>query len=200
MQIVRHTWRKGQKTNRTISQLVPSDVSRNREHVVLDLFSLNMGKNPRVSLVNLWDQVRPIRGLFLVSRTTSPCVHPRSPRVYIQNVSVCTGNTRTCFSTCARVAGILGDVLNVHMVGVLNLHTGPHRAHTHHDHDHNHSHSCNDTHRRPQPQTPHALPHTEHHAQHHTQTDRERQRKKTEREDKTKEKTRQETRRQDKRR
>ena len=35
-------------------------------------------------------------------------------RVYIQNVSVCTGTTRTCVSTCARGAGTHGDVLNVH--------------------------------------------------------------------------------------
>ena len=35
-------------------------------------------------------------------------------RVYIQNVPVYGGNTRTCVSTCARVAGIHGDVLNVH--------------------------------------------------------------------------------------
>ena len=35
-------------------------------------------------------------------------------RVYVQNVSVCTGTTRTCVSTCARGAGTHGDVLNVH--------------------------------------------------------------------------------------
>ena len=37
-----------------------------------------------------------------------------APRLYIQNVPVCTGTTRTCVSTCARDAGTHGDVLNVH--------------------------------------------------------------------------------------
>ena len=36
-----------------------------------------------------------------------------TPPVSIQNASACTGTTRTCVSTCARVAGN-GDVLNVH--------------------------------------------------------------------------------------
>ena len=35
-------------------------------------------------------------------------------RVYVQNVSVCTGRTRTQVSTCARGAGTHGGVLNVH--------------------------------------------------------------------------------------
>ena len=35
-------------------------------------------------------------------------------RVYIQNVPVYAGTTRTYFSTCARGAGTHGDVLNVH--------------------------------------------------------------------------------------
>ena len=34
--------------------------------------------------------------------------------VCIQNVPVYAGTTRTCFSTCARGAGIHGDVLNPH--------------------------------------------------------------------------------------
>ena len=34
-------------------------------------------------------------------------------RVYIQNVPVYSGTTRTCIETCAR-AGTRGDVLNVH--------------------------------------------------------------------------------------
>ena len=43
---------------------------RNREHVVLDLFSnLNMGKIQWLLSVNLWGQVITLRGLFLVSRT-----------------------------------------------------------------------------------------------------------------------------------
>ena len=36
------------------------------------------------------------------------------PRVYIQNVPVYAGTTRTCVETCARGAGTHGDVLNVH--------------------------------------------------------------------------------------
>ena len=39
------------------------------------------------------------------------------PRVYVQNASVCTCNTRTCRNTCARVAGTHGSVLNVHTGG-----------------------------------------------------------------------------------
>ena len=35
-------------------------------------------------------------------------------RVYIQNVPVCTGTTRTCWFTCARGAGTHRDVLNAH--------------------------------------------------------------------------------------
>ena len=40
-----------------------------------------------------------------------------------KRLSVCTGTTSTCVPTCARGAGIHGDVLNVHTGGVLNLHT-----------------------------------------------------------------------------
>ena len=47
---------------------------------------------------------------------TPPCVHSKRP--------VYAGNTRTCFSTCARGAGTHGDVLNVHTESVLSLHTG----------------------------------------------------------------------------
>ena len=35
-------------------------------------------------------------------------------RVYIQNVPVCTGTTRTCVTTCGRGAGTHEDVLNLH--------------------------------------------------------------------------------------
>ena len=35
-------------------------------------------------------------------------------RVSIQNVSVFTGTTRTCVTTCGRGAGTHGDVLNLH--------------------------------------------------------------------------------------
>ena len=51
-------------------------------------------------------------------------------RVYIQNVPVYAGTTRTCVETCARGAGTHGDVLNPHTEGVLYIHTrraGGHR-------------------------------------------------------------------------
>ena len=38
-------------------------------------------------------------------------------RVYIQNVAVYAGTTRTCVETCARGAGTHGDVLNPHTEG-----------------------------------------------------------------------------------
>ena len=41
--------------------------------------------------------------------------HAENPRVSIQNVPVCIGTTHTSVSTCARGAGIHGDVCNVHM-------------------------------------------------------------------------------------
>ena len=44
-------------------------------------------------------------------------------RVYIQNVSVYAGTTRTCVETCTRGAGTHGDVLNRDTEGVLNPHT-----------------------------------------------------------------------------
>ena len=53
----------------------------------------------------------------------APCVDSRRLHVYIRNVPVYAGNTRTCSKACARVAGIHGDVLNVHTGGVLNAHT-----------------------------------------------------------------------------
>ena len=39
--------------------------------------------------------------------------HVENPRVYIQNVPVCTGTTPACVTTCRRGAGAHGDVLNV---------------------------------------------------------------------------------------
>ena len=39
------------------------------------------------------------------------------PRVYVQNVPVCTGNTSTCVNTCGCGAGTHGDVLNGHTGG-----------------------------------------------------------------------------------
>ena len=44
-------------------------------------------------------------------------------RVYIQNVSVYAGTTRTCVETCARGAGTHGDVRNVHKEAFLTPHT-----------------------------------------------------------------------------
>ena len=52
------------------------------------------------------------------------CVDSKRLHVYIRNVSVYAGNTRTCFPTCVRGAGIHWDVLNLHTEAFLNLHTG----------------------------------------------------------------------------
>ena len=43
--------------------------------------------------------------------------------VKIQNVTVCTGTTRTYVTTCARGAGTHGDVLNLDTGDVLKGHT-----------------------------------------------------------------------------
>ena len=40
--------------------------------------------------------------------------HRKNLRVQIQNVTVCTGTTRTCVTTCGRGVGTHGDVLNLH--------------------------------------------------------------------------------------
>ena len=50
--------------------------------------------------------------------------------MYVQNVPVYTGTTRTYVSTCARGAGTHGDVLNVQTVGRFERAT-PRRTHTH---------------------------------------------------------------------
>ena len=44
----------------------------------------------------------------------TPCVDSKRLHAYIRNAPVYAGNTRTCFSTCVRGAGIHGDVLNLH--------------------------------------------------------------------------------------
>ena len=61
-------------------------------------------------------------------------------RVYVQNVPVFAGTTRTCVSTCARGAGTHEDFLNVHMEAFFSapLHT-PHPTH------HNTRHNTQDT-------------------------------------------------------
>ena len=82
-----------------------------------------------------------------------PCVSTQTrPSVYRHH-------THTCFNTCARCAGINGDVLNVHTVFFIVSHT------THHNTQHN--------------TTEHTTPHTAqttqttHHTHHaHTETER----------------------------
>ena len=86
------------------------------------------------------------------------------PHMYVQNVPVCTGTTRTCFNTCARCAGIHGDVLNVHMGTCLSGHTGFFSV----------SHHTTTPHTPHRPHRPHTTP--RHKTQHHTETDRDRQR------------------------
>ena len=49
-------------------------------------------------------------------------------RVWIQNVPVCTGTTRTCVTTCGRGAGTHGDVLNLHTEVFWDGHTGERRG------------------------------------------------------------------------
>ena len=140
------------------------------------------GEDPRVSKVNLWGQVMTIRGQILVSSTDDdppvhPCVESKRPRVYIQNVPVCTGTTRTCVTTCGRGAGIHGDVLNAHTEGVLYIHTRFFRVFS----------ACRNTHKH----TPRPQRHT--HTPHNTTTlnittshgDRERDRERQRKRDKT---------------
>ena len=82
------------------------------------------------------------------------------PHMYVQNVPVCTGTTRTCFNTCARCAGIHGDVLNVYMGTCLSghtvfsaFHTTPqHRTH-HTDHTPHHDTRHNTTRRQTETET-----------------------------------------------
>ena len=96
----------------------------------------------------------------------------RWPRVSVQNASVCTfktspvctGTTRSCWKACARVAGIHGDVLNVHTeafwVYTRDFQRATHTTHT--------THQTTNTHN-----------HTHRHTPHHTDRDREkRQREK----------------------
>ena len=66
--------------------------------------------------------------LTLLHSTTS------LPRVYIQNVSVCTGTTPASVTTCGRGAGSHGDVLNVHTWFFQRA--TPHRTHTPRPHRH----------------------------------------------------------------
>ena len=159
---------------------------RNRERSVFDLFSnskwvrssgyfwwtseardnpswANFGK-PKIG-DKRWPK-HPVKMLKNVKNTcftdenTHPCVHSKHLRVYVQNVPVYTGTTRTCFNTCARGVDMHGDVLNVH-TGMFWMDTRcffgvshhrphrPHRPHTHHRH-HIHSHTQHTTTTRPQ--------------------------------------------------
>ena len=83
--------------------------------------------------------------LFLPMKTSPPPVCPLNtrPHTYVENVPVCTGTTRTCFNTCARCAGIHGDVFNVHMGTCLSGHTGFFQRFTPH---HNTAHTTQTTH------------------------------------------------------
>ena len=49
--------------------------------------------------------------------------HAEKLRVYVQNVTVCTGTTPACGNTCGRGARTHGNVLNVHTEDALNVHT-----------------------------------------------------------------------------
>ena len=57
----------------------------------------------------------------------------KRPRVYVQNLPVCTGTTLTCVETCARGAGTHGDVLSGHTefrsVSHTNTHINTHNTH-----------------------------------------------------------------------
>ena len=152
------------------------------------------------------NHVITIRGQILVSRTNDdPLPHrvyvQNALRVLIENVSVCTGTTRTCFNTCARGAGIHGDVLNVHTEAFLNPHTGFstffQRAAIH---THTHTHTKHTP--RPQRHTHHTTPpHKTPHGDRDRERDRDRQKQReTEKERQRKrDKTRQEKRTEEKR-
>ena len=132
------------------------------------------------------------------------CVHSKRVRVYVPNVPVCTGTTRTCWNTCGRGASTHGDVLDVPTGGVFeskhgffhvfsacrntHKHAQTHTPNTHHDNQQHHDH--NDTH----------TPHNTTHNVTRRQTEKERQRKRDKtRQDKTRQdKTRQDKTRQDK--
>ena len=134
-----------------------------------------------------------VRGQILVSRTDDDplppvCVHSKRPRVWIQNIPVCTGTTRTCFNTCARGASIHGDVLNVHTEAFLKPNTGfstffsvPQLTHTHQTHT-----TTNNT------------TTTQHNTQHHTETETERDRERQRETEREKDRERQRKTRQDK--
>ena len=79
--------------------------------------------------------------------------------VYVQNVSVCTGTTRTCVSACTRGAGTHGDVLNAH-TGAFWMDTRRSFSAPHHT-----THTAHQTPHQTQHETQHKM---QHHTQHHT--------------------------------
>ena len=104
------------KTNRPISQLIPSRVSlsicnandqRNRQRVVLDL--LCQTSNGQDQVVTVGELVAHVGTFFFVLSLSPALPLDLTLRVYIHNVSVCTSNMST---SC--VSGAHGDVLNVH--------------------------------------------------------------------------------------
>ena len=123
-------------------------------------FCGNRGRYAQCLLCLFLKHVMTIRGQILVSRTdddplppvgpfkTSPCVRSKRLRVYVQNVPVCTGTTRTCFNS-------------------LRTGTVPSRA-THRQHTtHTTAHTTDTTHCTPTPApTPHIT--TQHHHNTHT--------------------------------
>ena len=93
------------------------------------------------------------------------------PHMYVENVPVCTGTTHTCFNTCARCAGIHGDVLNVHMGTCLSGHTGFFQRFTPH---HNTAHTTQTTHHTTTQDT---TPHGDRQRQTETETDETKEKK-----------------------
>ena len=124
----------------------------------------------------------------------------KRPRVYVQNLPVCTGTTRTCVETCARGAGTHGDVLSGHTefrsVSHTNTHTHilTHTTHTQDTREASQQHTQHNTTQHITTTTPHG----------ERDRDRQRQRKKTgtgrgeKTEEERKDKRREDKRRQDK--
>ena len=151
-----------------------------------------------------------LRGQILVSRTDADplplCVDSKRPRVYVQNVPVCTGTTRACFNTCARGAGIHGDVLNVHTEAFLKPNTGSFSV-PQHTHKHTHKHTNTHTHTKHTPRPP-TTPRPQRHTSHNitrrqrkkTEKGRQRKRDKTRQDKRRKEKNRREEKRREERR
>ena len=137
-----------------------------------------------------------LRGQILVNSTDDD-PHPRR-RVSIQNVPVCTFKTspcmpapRTCDSTCARGAGIHGNVLDGHTGFFSVSHHTPH--HTPHRTHHNTRHNTTQQH-------DHNTTRRERQRQRETETERDRDRKRRQGQREKKRRQRRDKRREDKRR